>query len=52
MAANKGAKWLVLAGEDELKTGNIIVRDLTQKKQLQVKFEKNDILKEIKKDSL
>lgn len=31
IAANKGAKWLVLAGEDELKEGQLILRDLTNK---------------------
>lgn len=32
VAANKGARWLILAGEDELRDGNIIVRDLLSKK--------------------
>ena len=33
IAANKGAKWLVLVGEDEIRNGNIIVRDLLAKQQ-------------------
>ena len=46
-AANRGAKYLVIAGEDELKDSQIILRDLTEKKQEKVTFARDNLLKAI-----
>lgn len=51
IAANKGARYLIIAGEDELKEGQVLVRDLEQKSQTKIKFDKEDLLKAITKDS-
>ena len=39
----------MLAGEDELKDGKIIVRDLQRKQQSVIKYEQQALLKEVAK---
>jgi histidyl-tRNA synthetase len=51
MAANKGARYLVLIGEDELQKNEVIIRDLSAKKQKQVSYDKESVLREIRLES-
>lgn len=51
-AANKGARYLVIAGEDELKDGQILLRDLVKKEQIKISFDQDSLIKEVMKDRL
>ena len=50
IAANKGARHLILIGEDELPDNKLVVRDLLEKHQTKVDYDQDSILRQVLKE--